>query len=340
MDRVVAALSHKEADRVPIFLLTTMHGAKELGMSLSDYFRTADNVIKGQVRLREKFHSDCYLPFFYGAIEIEAWGGDVIFYSDGPPNAGDPIIKDLASISTVKRPDIDSSPRLGEVLKAIRGLKETANGEVPIVGNVISPFSAPIMQMGFEAYMDLIFHHEDAFWELMEKNIDFAIDWANAQLEAGADSIGYADPMSSMTIIGREKFIATGFPVANRTMSGIKGNCLMHFASGRCLGILDKVMETPAVGVGVSSLEDLSELKHRCGDRLTIVGNLDGISMRRWTAMEAERQVRMAILKGAKGGGFVLSENHGEVPLQVPDEVLLAIYRSAEKFGTYPLQGG
>jgi uroporphyrinogen decarboxylase len=99
-------------------------------------------------------------------------------------------------------------------------------------------------------------------------------------------------------------------------------------------------METPAVGVGVSSLEDLAEVKRRCGDHLTIVGNLDGISMRRWTPMETERQVRTAILKGAKGGGFVLSENHGEVPLQVPDEVLFSIHRSVEKFGRYPLQGG
>jgi uroporphyrinogen decarboxylase len=339
MDRTAAAMSHKEPDRVPLFLLMTMHGARELGMSLHDYFRSAENVVRGQVRLREKFHSDCYLPFFYGAIEMEAWGGDVIFYADGPPNAGEPIIKDLAQISTIKPPDIDSSPRLREVLKAIRGLSEASNGEVPVVGNVVSPFSAPIMQMGFEAYIDLLFHHEDRFWELMEKNVAFAIEWANAQLEAGANSIGYADPMSSTTIIGKEKFIQTGFPLAKRTMSGIKGDCLMHFASGRCLGILDKILETPAVGIGVSSLEDLTEFKQRVGDKLTLVGNLDGISMRRWTPLEAERQVRMAIMKGGKGGGFALAENHGEVPFQVPDEVLFSIYRSVEKFGHYPLHG-
>jgi len=34
MERVLTTLSHKEPDRVPLFLLATMHGAKELGLSI------------------------------------------------------------------------------------------------------------------------------------------------------------------------------------------------------------------------------------------------------------------------------------------------------------------
>ena len=36
-------------------------------------------------------------------------------------------------------------------------------------------------------------------------------------------------------------------------------------------------------------------------------------------------------------GGFLLGENHGEVPYLVPDEVLLAISAAAERWGRYPL---
>jgi uroporphyrinogen decarboxylase len=340
MDRTLAALSHQEPDRVPLFLLTTMHGAKGSHLSLRSYFSCADNVIKGQLRLREKFHSDCYYPLFYGALEMEAWGGEVIFYEDGPANAGAPILKDAASIGTVQVPPVSSSPRLREALKAIKGLHEAAQGEVPVLGCIMSPFSVPVMQMGFEAYLDLLFHQEDRFWELMEKNEAFAIEWGNAQLEAGATALGYYDPISSTSIIGKEMFIRTGLPIAKRTMAALKGPCTMHFASGRCLDIIDQVMETPAVAVGVSSLEDLTELKRRCAGRLTLLGNLDGISMRRWTPAETERQVRLAISKAGQGGGFLLAENHGEVPFQVPDEVLLAVRRAVDRFGTYPLPGG
>jgi uroporphyrinogen decarboxylase len=339
MDRSLAALSHKEPDRVPFFLLTTMHGAKELRMSIQSYYRSAENVIKGQLRLREKYHADCYYPLFYAAIEVEAWGGEVIYYADGPVNAGRPVIREIADIGSIKAPSVSDSPRLAEVLKAIKGLGEAANGEVPVVGCIMSPFSVPVMQMGFEAYLDLMFHHEDEFWHLMEKNQAFAAEWAAAQLEAGANALAYFDPVSSTTIVSREQFISSGWKIAKETMSSIKGPCVMHMASGRCLDILDKILETPAVGLGVSSLEDLGELKRRCSGRMTLLGNLDGISMRRWTPNEAERQVRMAIAKAGKGGGYLLAENHGEVPFQVQDEVLLALRRGVERFGRYPLSG-
>ena len=195
------------------------------------------------------------------------------------------------------------------------------------------------MQMGFEAYLDLLYNHQGLFWELMEKNQAFAIEYANAQLEAGATAIGYFDPLSSPTIIGREKFIETGFPIMKQTLAALKGPGVVHFASGRCLQILDKVMETPAVGVGVSSLEDLTALKEKCRGRLTLLGNLDGISMRRWTTAEADRQVRTAVMKAGQGGGFILADNHGEIPYQVTDEVLHAIQRGVVRWGQYPLKG-
>ena len=51
MQRVLTALGQQEPDRVPLVLLTTMHGAKELGLSIEEYFSRAENVIEGQMRL-------------------------------------------------------------------------------------------------------------------------------------------------------------------------------------------------------------------------------------------------------------------------------------------------
>ena len=59
--------------------------------------------------------------------------------------------------------------------------------------------------------------------------------------------------------------------------------------------------------------------------KLTLLGNLNGVTMRRWTAEQAEAEVKAAIAAAAPGGGFILADNHGEIPFQVPDEVLHAI---------------
>ena len=62
--------------------------------------------------------------------------------------------------------------------------------------------------------------------------------------------------------------------------------------------------------------------------KLTVLGNLNGIEMRRWTPAQAEAIVKEAIVKAGPGGGFILSDNHGEIPWQVPDEVLAAISKA------------
>ena len=101
---------------------------------------------------------------------------------------------------------------------------------------------------------------------------------------------------------------------------------------------VDLLAQTGTLGVGVSCMEDLGEVKARCRNRLAVVGNLDGISMVGWTCEQAARNVREAIAKAAPGGGFVLSDNHGEIPWHVPDEVILAMAEAARTFGRYPLE--
>ncbi len=198
LQRVLTTLGHQEPDRVPFFLLVTMHGARELGMSIQEYFSRADYVVEGQLRLREKFQHDCLYPFFYASLEMEAFGGQTVFREDGPPNAGEPVIRRPEDILSLEPPDVKNSAHLRRVLEAIRLLKEKTGDEAPIIGVVMSPFSLPVMQMGFDAYLDLMYERPDLFQRLMKVNSDFCINWANAQLEAGATAICYFDPISHL----------------------------------------------------------------------------------------------------------------------------------------------
>jgi uroporphyrinogen decarboxylase len=63
LERVLTTLGQHEPDRVPLFLLMTFHGAKELGLSIREYFSRAENVVEGQMRLRNKYHNDCLFNF-------------------------------------------------------------------------------------------------------------------------------------------------------------------------------------------------------------------------------------------------------------------------------------
>ena len=258
MQRVLTALSHREPDRVPFFLLCTMQGARELGLGIEEYFARPESVVEGQLRLRRKLRHDCLYSFFYAALEIEAWGGETLFTTDGPPNAGAPCIKDLERIPGITPPRVEDSPPLQRVLAVQSLLKERSRGEVPIIGTVMSPFSLPVMQLGFDRYLELIYERPQLFQELMRINQEFCVAWANAQLQAGATAICYFDPVSSPDITPQALYGSTGAAVARATLPRIKGPVATHFASGRCLGVVDELAQTGTAAVGVSCLEDLS----------------------------------------------------------------------------------
>lgn len=337
LERVLTSLGFKEPDRVPFFLLLTTHGARELGMSIHDYYTEPEAIAEGQIRMQRRYGHDCLHPFAYAAIEIEAWGGEVRFVDDGPPNAASLLASDSAGIDRLRAPAIGDCPCLERMLKAIRLMKERSGDELPIIGVVMSPFSVPIMQIGFSAYLDLIHDDPERFWRLMTLNQEFCTRWANTQLEAGATAICYFDPLSSTDMVPRELYLETGYRIACQTIASIKGPTATHLASGRGLSLIGNMTETKTAILGISALDDLGEAKQISNGKIALLGNLDGIAMRKWTHGDAEREIKKAIRAAGPGGGFILSDNHGEIPWSVPESVLDSIAEAVRTWGSYPL---
>jgi len=337
LQRVLTTLGHHEPDRVPFFMLSCLHGAREMGLSIKKYFAASETVVQGQLRMRAKYRHDCLYGFFYAAVEVEAWGGEVIYVDNGPPNSGEPFVHRPEDISGLVPPRIADCPCLAKVLEAIAGMKAAVGDDAPIIGVALSPFSLPVMQMGFEGYLTLMHENPALFERLMQINESFCVAWANAQMQAGATAICFFDPVSSSTIVPRELYLKTGYQIARRTLARIKGPTATHFASGRCLAIVDDVAQTGTAAIGVSAEERLDQLKTACRGKLALIGNLNGIAMRNWTADQAETTVKTAIARAGRGGGFILADNHGEIPWQVPEDVLLAVSEAVHRWGRYPL---
>lgn len=335
LERVMTALSFKEADRVPLFLNLTILGARELGLSIKEYYSSADNVVRAQLIMMKKYRNDMVTGFMYSAQEIEAWNGEVIFFDDGPPNSGEPFIKKLDDISKLKVPNINDTPCLLRELDVIRKLKAEVGGEVPIVGAVTSPFSLPVMQLGFEKYLDVIYSRRDLFDMLMKINEDFCVSWANAQLEAGATFISCADPLASPSIIERDTYLKTGFEAAKRTIARINGATATNLASGISIPVIDDLIATGTAAILISSKDDMAAAKKIAYGKVLLLGNINALEMRNWDSKRINSEVEFIISQGAPNGGFVFSDNHGEIPWQVSEDVLLELSDAVRSHGVY-----
>ena len=336
-ERVLTAIQLKEPDRVPLFLLLSLYGAKELQISVKDYFADPQNVVRAQLLMREKYRNDCIYTFFYAPIEVEAWGGEVVFTEEGPPNSGEPFIVHTGIIDSMGIPIPEETPCLARVLEATHCLKQEVGDTTPIIGVVMSPFSLPVMQLGFEKYLELLYFNRSYFDKLMQKNIEFCVGWANAQLKAGATAICYFDPLASPNMIDRALYLSTGHDVAMKTISRINGPTAVHLASAISLPVLDDIAGLGAAVLGFSYQDDLSAIKVAARNKICLLGNLNGLDMVHWQPGQVEANVKQIIRKAGPGGGLILADTHGEIPWQVPQEVLLGIAEAVGRWGQYPL---
>lgn len=335
--RLAAALGGREADRVPFVLPATMHGARLLGVPLPEYFGSAELVTRGQLRLRELLGHDALSCSLCAAAEVEAFGGEVLLFDDGPPNAGEPPLRSAADIERLRPPTPGDFPMLRRTLEVASALRERVGDAVPIMGGAVAPFSLPALQVGLGRWFEML-HDAPALAErLVRVNEAFCASLGNALLSAGAGSVGLGEPLASPSMFPRERYRELGLPALRRTIAAIRGPVAIGTASAPCGAVAADLAGAGAVAVVVSASDDLAAVKRRLEGRAAVVGNLDGLRMRRWSAADAEQAVRRALAAAGPGGGFVLSEHHGEVPFQVPQDVLVAIAEAVRRWGTYPL---
>jgi uroporphyrinogen decarboxylase len=331
-ERVNAAMAFRQPDRVPFVLPAHMHAARHLGLSIRDCVETPRHVVAAQLHLREWLGHDMASGAPPAAFEIEAWGGTIEFDESGPPVAGPPPIR-LQEIARLQPPRLEDSPRLLGALEAIAGLRALVGNTVPVAGAVVSPFSLPVLQLGFEAYLELIEERPLDFERLMEVNVAHCRDWARAQVRAGATVLVYADPVASTDVVLLETTREKAIAVARRVLPDVGVPFIYSLASGRSLPLVDDLVGLGAAAVGVSAQENLGEAIERCFGRIAVVGNLNALAMCGWSTADAESSVVSALWAAGTDGGWMLADNHGEIPFPVADDVLSTIAETVKSCG-------
>ena len=331
-ERVSEAMAFRQPDRVPFVLPAHMHAARHLGLGIRECLETPGHVVAAQLHLREWLGNDVVSGAPPAAFEIEAWGGTIEFDEAGPPVAGPPPIRP-EDIARLEPPRLADSPRLLGALEAIAELRARVGNTVPVAGAVVSPFSLPVLQLGFETYLEVMLERPLDFERLMEVNIAHCLEWARAQVRAGATMLAYADPIASTDVVPLETARQKALGVARRVLPDVGVPCIFGLASGRSLPLVDDLVSLGAAAVGVSAQENLGEAIARCWGRIAVVGNLNALAMCSWSTADAESAVINALWAAGTDGGWMLADNHGEIPFPVPDDVLSTIAETAKSCG-------
>jgi len=335
-ERVMAVVRGETPDCVPVFAELLLQGAAELDLGLEEYFSRGEYVAEGQLRLFDKFGHDCVAGIPHVVEDISAFGARLMYFHNGPPSAGEMIIRSYDDIERLDVPDPADSPLLQETLTTIEILRQQVGGHVPILGGCIAPFSLPSMLMGTEMWMQLLFLEEEPVRDavlprLLDVTQQFCIRWANMQLAAGADAIVLADGMASAAVISRRQFINLALPIIQATVPQING-LVVHEGVGDLHPMLDLMVGTGVGGVMLTYRDDLTQARQMVGPDMVLLGNLNNIEMRRWTPAEMAEHALDALDQAAPHGGFILSNQGPEIPLGVSDEAIHAMVQAAHSW--------
>lgn len=211
LERVVLALQYKKPDRVPAAPLVCGASCRVLGISYDRWSQDAKAAVASLLAAQELIGFDGFLTLVDLSVEAEDFGQEVIFpeRSTALPNFDNPMIRTADDYRLVKAVDPRKSRRMSMVIDVVRGLIEAKGKEVPVMGFVYGPLGVLSQIRGHAELFKDIIRHPDRVLEAVETINRVLIDYALAQVEAGAHAI-VLDPLySSATVLKKstwEKF--------------------------------------------------------------------------------------------------------------------------------------
>ena len=220
MERVMNALQGQPVDRPPVLAVLGAYGGRLTGVPLPELYTCADKYAAGQRAVVDTFGIDMALaPFDYSVI-AEAFGGDIRFFDDQPPNMKRPAAASVEQALNLPLPDPHTTGRLPMVLDATHRLAQHFRQTLPVFAALPGPAALPVLMLGMEDWLDTALFHPDAARKLLRHSARFWVQWAQALLDAGATALVITEGMAAATISPA----SCSKPPSSRTSTRVSAN--------------------------------------------------------------------------------------------------------------------
>lgn len=371
-ERIVAALRHQEADRVPtgenqvngelagrIVGYPTLYSTgwaemqalwqgrredvvRDYGRTIVDLARTLewDYVRVPVVPVRKQYKQ----PRMTGS---HSWIGEDGKEMHFNPDAGNILQPNFPQDLTVDDlPDPDEPYQIDESgLDALRYVVKELKDTHFIVARAPYDGTFPWNQtVGIEEFLVRMLTDEEFVHKATEVYVARGIKMIEAFLDAGADAVMTTDDYSDNRgpMMGRElfrKFIMPGIKKQAQAIHA-KGGIFIKHTDGNLWDILDDLVDCDIDawhGIQTNIGMDLARLKQRYGDQLCFFGGVNCDTLIDGTPEDVRAEVRAAIDGAARGGGLVITTSNVLQP-GVKLENYQAMRAATHEFGRYPIE--
>lgn len=342
-ERVMNAVNRISGSPIPVGPFMGNHAAAVTGMKLRDYYTSGTSMFKAQKEAWELYGQDILLSQSDNYYIAEGFGTKATYYENSTPTFAKGAISSLNEVDHLQVPDPYKDGRMPVYLEAIELLKDKFKYKVAIRGGGTGPFSLASHLLGTERFLEALASAEyeedtaveEAVFQLMEICCQALINFAKAQILAGADMVTCGDSLASLDVISPYMYEKYAFPYEKKYAEELRPLCKEHnaFTMLHICGDNTKVMELyPKTGCDILEVDykcDLEYYKQSIGDKMILIGNLNPTACLLQDTPQGVYNVSCdCIQKASKGGGFILGSGC-EVPMYAPKANMEAMVAAA-----------
>ncbi len=330
-DRYLRALCKEPVDMTPVWMM------RQAGRYLPEYKATRGEAgdfmslcrnteLACEVTLQplRRFPLDAAILFSDILTIPDAMGLGLYFETGEGPRFERPI---SCKSDVDKLPIPDPELELGYVTDAVRAIRKALNGDVPLIGFSGSPWTlATYMVEGgsskaFTKIKKMAFAEPATLHLLLDKLADSVIDYLNAQVKAGAQSLMVFDTWGGVLSPRDYKLFSLQYmeKIVNGLIREYDGRRVPVTLFTKNGGMwLESIAATGCDAVGLDWTINIADAKKRVGDKVALQGNMDP-SMLYASPQRIEEEVATILQGFGDGTGHVFNLGHGIHP-DVPPE--------------------
>ena len=278
--RVAAALSHQEADHVPVYPILCGINRKLVDATYEKWATDAETCAAGFLKTAELFDLDCLVTLIDLSIECDAWGQKLIFpENEAPhPDYSDPVIREIEDYAKIKKVDYRTSRRMMMHIDVCRRLVEAKKGRMPIVAFVFGPLGTlSMLRNQQDLYMDL-YDDPDAVKAATWQVAETLADYVGALCDTGVDAIMWDTLFASGSIMSKDMWRDMEAEPMRMLAETVRQHGCMNMIHNCGQRIYFDAQIEAVDPVAISFLyppddcADYAECKAKYGDRVALIG--------------------------------------------------------------------
>lgn len=321
-ERYIATLKGQPVDFLPGTPILMQYAAEYIGSDYAAFASDYSVLVRANIRCAEDFGIDQVSCISDPFRETHGFGSTIEYIRDGPPRSSHPL-DTTTDLSVLLQPDPYKSERMFDRIKAVEEYKAKVQGEYSILGWIEGPAAEAADLRGVTTFLIDLVNDEIFASDLMDVCVNTGIDFARAQIESGADTIGIGDAIASQIdpytyerlIQPREKHLI-------KTIHDMGAYVKLHIC-GNITHLLPGIADLNVDILDVDHMVRLSDVRHNVGNQVVITGNMDPVTVIKNGTPE---RIRKAVLDAYAETGNPYMVNAGcEIPAHTPLENLKAL---------------